>query len=101
MLTEAAIYGKVDHLLGLKENVIIGKLIPAGTGLDQFRQGDMIDDDGDVIQESSGEMEEDLFLDCLLYTSGSHSGTGPGAGYARGQRGDPGRGRHSGKSICQ
>ena len=63
MLTEAAIYGKVDHLLGLKENVIIGKLIPAGTGLDQFRQGDMIDDDGDVIQESSGEMEEDLFLE--------------------------------------
>ena len=63
VLTEAAIYGKVDHLLGLKENVIIGKLIPAGTGLDQFRQGDMIDDDGDVIQESSGEMEEDLFLE--------------------------------------
>ena len=63
VLTEAAIYGKVDHLLGLKENVIIGKLIPAGTGLDQFRQGDMIDDDGDVIQESSGEIEEDLFLE--------------------------------------
>ena len=33
VLTEAAIYGKVDHLLGLKENVIIGKLIPAGTGM--------------------------------------------------------------------
>ena len=33
MLTEAAISGKVDQLLGLKENVIIGKLIPAGTGL--------------------------------------------------------------------
>ena len=33
MLTEAAISGKVDKLLGLKENVIIGKLIPAGTGL--------------------------------------------------------------------
>ena len=33
MLTEAAIKGKVDPLLGLKENVIIGKLIPAGTGL--------------------------------------------------------------------
>ncbi len=34
MLTEAAISGKVDKLLGLKENVIIGKLIPAGTGLE-------------------------------------------------------------------
>ncbi|MPM86482.1 DNA-directed RNA polymerase subunit beta' [bioreactor metagenome] len=33
VLTEAAIKGKVDPLLGLKENVIIGKLIPAGTGL--------------------------------------------------------------------
>ncbi len=36
VLTEAAIRGKVDHLLGLKENVIIGKLIPAGTGLDCY-----------------------------------------------------------------
>ena len=33
MLTEAAIKGKVDHLRGLKENVIMGRLIPAGTGL--------------------------------------------------------------------
>jgi DNA-directed RNA polymerase subunit beta' len=32
VLTEAAISGKTDHLMGLKENVIIGKLIPAGTG---------------------------------------------------------------------
>ena len=36
VLTEAAIQGKIDHLLGLKENVIIGKLIPAGTGLDCY-----------------------------------------------------------------
>ncbi len=36
VLTSAAIRGKVDHLLGLKENVIIGKLIPAGTGLDIY-----------------------------------------------------------------
>ena len=33
MLTDAAIKGKVDPLMGLKENVIIGKLIPAGTGI--------------------------------------------------------------------
>ncbi|MGM9998775.1 MAG: DNA-directed RNA polymerase subunit beta' [Candidatus Bruticola sp.] len=38
VLTEAAINGKIDHLRGLKENVIIGKLIPAGTGMDQYRQ---------------------------------------------------------------
>ncbi|MBO5207187.1 MAG: DNA-directed RNA polymerase subunit beta', partial [Clostridia bacterium] len=37
VLTEAAINGKVDKLLGLKENVIIGKLIPAGTGLGKYR----------------------------------------------------------------
>ncbi len=37
VLTDAAIHGKVDHLLGLKENVIIGRLIPAGTGLSMYR----------------------------------------------------------------
>ncbi|MDD5427435.1 MAG: DNA-directed RNA polymerase subunit beta', partial [candidate division Zixibacteria bacterium] len=37
VLTEAAISGKVDYLLGLKENVIIGHLIPAGTGTDKYR----------------------------------------------------------------
>ena len=37
VLTEAAIKGKVDHLIGLKENVIIGKLIPAGTGMRKYR----------------------------------------------------------------
>ena len=36
VLTEAAIKGKVDNLIGLKENVIIGKLIPAGTGMDCY-----------------------------------------------------------------
>ena len=43
VLTEAAIKGKVDHLLGLKENVIIGKLIPAGSGLTQYRQYDNVE----------------------------------------------------------
>ena len=38
VLTEAAINGSTDHLVGLKENVIIGKLIPAGTGVEQRRQ---------------------------------------------------------------
>ncbi|MNI55264.1 DNA-directed RNA polymerase subunit beta' [compost metagenome] len=37
VLTDAAIKGKVDKLLGLKENVIIGKLIPAGTGMNRYR----------------------------------------------------------------
>ena len=46
VLTEAAIKGKVDHLLGLKENVIIGKLIPAGSGLTMYRKYDQMDDEG-------------------------------------------------------
>ena len=37
VLTDAAIKGKVDPLLGLKENVIIGKLIPAGTGMEKYK----------------------------------------------------------------
>ena len=37
VLTEAAIKGKVDPLIGLKENVIIGKLIPAGTGMKRYQ----------------------------------------------------------------
>ena len=37
VLTEAAVKGKTDHLIGLKENVIIGKLIPAGTGMSMYR----------------------------------------------------------------
>ena len=37
VLTEAAVKGKTDELIGLKENVIIGKLIPAGTGMKQYR----------------------------------------------------------------
>ena len=39
VLTEAAISGKVDYLRGLKENVIMGRLIPAGTGLERYRCG--------------------------------------------------------------
>ena len=52
VLTDAAIKGKHDPLLGLKENVIIGKLIPAGTGMSRYRnvkivpEGQDIDDDG-------------------------------------------------------
>ena len=41
VLTDAALEGKIDRLNGLKENVIIGKLIPAATGLKQYRQIDI------------------------------------------------------------
>ena len=45
VLTEAAISGKVDSLRGLKENVIVGRLIPAGTGLDVYRQAKIAGED--------------------------------------------------------
>jgi DNA-directed RNA polymerase subunit beta' len=41
VLTEAAISGKVDDLRGLKENVIVGRLIPAGTGLDRYAKAEL------------------------------------------------------------
>ncbi len=41
VLTEAALAGKVDNLVGLKENVILGHLIPAGTGFNQFQQSEV------------------------------------------------------------
>ena len=49
MLTEAAINGKVDHLRGLKENVIMGRLVPAGTGMEYYRQVKIAGED--VVEE--------------------------------------------------
>jgi len=43
VLTDAAIKGKVDPLLGLKENVIIGKLIPAGTGMRRYKDIELVE----------------------------------------------------------
>ena len=59
VLTEAAIKGKVDHLLGLKENVIIGKLIPAGSGLTQYRKFDTFDEEGNLTSQKSGAIVAD------------------------------------------
>lgn len=56
VLTEAAIKGKVDPLMGLKENVIIGKLIPAGTGMNCYQEVD-------VEYNQAGELEEDDFAE--------------------------------------
>ena len=72
VLTEAAIKGKVDHLVGLKENVIIGKLIPAGTGLKRYSAikldtgmpeeeevtEDITENDADVTPEETSEAAE-------------------------------------------
>jgi DNA-directed RNA polymerase subunit beta' len=56
VLTEAAINGKVDNLLGLKENVIVGRLIPAGTGLSDYRDTFvMIDKEAESLRETDAE----------------------------------------------
>ncbi len=62
VLTEAAIKGKVDHLRGLKENVIIGKLIPAGSGLSIYRKYDKVDDEG-AAQSGAAEAEVEAELE--------------------------------------
>ena len=59
VLTDAALKSKTDYLLGLKENVIIGKLIPAGTGLKQYRKVMPV------------EVKDNKVEACLLYTSPS------------------------------
>ena len=63
VLTEAAINGKIDHLIGLKENVIIGKLIPAGTGMRRYRNVKLSTDKEEVVDTSdvlSNEVNEPL-----------------------------------------
>ena len=59
VLTEAAIKGKEDHLIGLKENVLIGKLIPAGTGMRRYK--DIAINTEDVVQEEN----EDITIDTI------------------------------------
>ncbi|MCH4166512.1 MAG: DNA-directed RNA polymerase subunit beta' [Megasphaera sp.] len=67
VLTDAAIKGKVDPLLGLKENVIIGKLIPAGTGMSRYRKVKVVkcvpsisyeDTDGNLLDDKGEKLEE-------------------------------------------
>ncbi|KPJ50602.1 MAG: DNA-directed RNA polymerase subunit beta' [candidate division Zixibacteria bacterium DG_27] len=55
VLTEAAVHGKTDTLLGLKENVIIGRLIPAGTGLEVYRDVEILEEE--VPAEAEKELE--------------------------------------------
>src|SRR5205085_8786228 len=60
VLTDASIEGKVDRLLGLKENVIIGKLIPAATGLKRYRTIEIGPVDGAVAAYARPATEEQL-----------------------------------------
>ena len=66
VLTEAAIAGKQDKLLGLKENVIIGKLIPAGTGLSKYRAIEIKD-------EGEADAEPEMIVTDTIYTPDDNS----------------------------
>ena len=72
VLTEAAINGKVDHLIGLKENVLIGKLIPAGTGMKRYRSvtlntDEIVEDTDEIILSEDDpallDIKEELIAD--------------------------------------
>ena len=79
VLTEAAIKGKVDHLIGLKENVIIGKLIPAGTGSKFERETTrMIEERAAELREEREERSVDLEEDVKLPEEmlGNHASSG-------------------------
>ncbi len=68
VLTEAAIDGRADHLVGLKENIIIGKLIPAGSGMMRYREFDVDAPDYAPMAFYSSEAEEDP----AAYLAGLH-----------------------------
>ena len=63
VLTEAAIMGQVDYLYGLKENVIIGKLIPAGTGVPEFKLKYLGEDVSELEQQARAEEQMEVGLD--------------------------------------
>ena len=61
VLTEAVINGKIDKLQGLKENVIIGRLIPAGTGIKKYRQFEIISEDEEEADVASDDSVANIF----------------------------------------
>src|SRR5947207_15636904 len=74
VLTEAAIEGKSDQLLGLKENIIIGKLIPAGTGMTRYRNLDLEAPDAEPLPFWSSDTAEDRDLAAWLANFGQGDG---------------------------
>ena len=70
MLTDACIKGESDPLLGLKENVIIGKLIPAGTGMARYRNVELeVMDDESVVDENTEEDSVSVGENCWNYAN--------------------------------
>jgi DNA-directed RNA polymerase subunit beta' len=66
VLTDAAIKGKVDPLVGLKENVIIGKLVPAGTGVKKYREVELEDDEAKDELDSLAEVIDEIDISDVI-----------------------------------
>jgi DNA-directed RNA polymerase subunit beta' len=89
VLTEAAIEGKSDQLFGLKENIIIGKLIPAGTGMGRYRDIEVdLPDAAGVSLRTYGFDEETEDLAAWLRDVGGPTGAGD-AGFGEAGLADP------------
>jgi DNA-directed RNA polymerase subunit beta' len=89
VLTAAAVEGAVDHLIGLKENVIIGKLIPAGTGfakrLERARQAQLAAEAAERLEDEEAQLREQaLNLFGAPAGLGDELGAGLGAGVGSG-----------------
>jgi DNA-directed RNA polymerase subunit beta' len=88
VLTEASIAGKVDHLRGLKENVIMGRLIPAGTGMEHYRSLRIAPDLPPPVEEELPEealeaevdLDSDRFAEMIRQAAAAAAGTEPGQG---------------------
>ncbi|ANM28582.1 DNA-directed RNA polymerase subunit beta' [Acidobacteria bacterium Mor1] len=86
VLTEASISGKVDYLRGLKENVIMGRLIPAGTGMEHYRSLRIEADvpppveetPEEVIEAAEVDLDADRFAEMIRQAAAAAAGTDPG-----------------------
>ena len=68
VLTDAAVKGKTDHLIGLKENVMIGKLIPAGTGMKTYRNIQVDYGEYEQYMNRASRLSDDGYADKLAET---------------------------------
>jgi len=89
VLTEASISGKVDYLRGLKENVIMGRLIPAGTGMDTYTSLQIVPDGppppeveeyGEEVPETEAELDTDRFAEMIRAAAAAAAAADSGRG---------------------
>jgi DNA-directed RNA polymerase subunit beta' len=75
VLTEAAINGREDNLLGLKENVIVGRLIPAGSGFEEYRDTFVISEKSDAVAVGAAPAPAGVSADAPAAAAGEPAGS--------------------------